>query len=70
MDSTMIALSGGEDYEILFTVPIANFDKIKDNPNFSIIGHITAENQGMNLVTRANQEIELKAQGWNALKSE
>ncbi len=70
MDSTMIALSGGEDYEILFTVPIANFDKIKDNPNFSIIGHITAENQGMNLVTRANQEIELKAQGWNALKGE
>ncbi len=70
MDSTMIALSGGEDYEILFTVPISNFDKIKDNPNFSIIGHITAENQGMNLVTRANQEIELKAQGWNALKSE
>ena len=67
MDSTMIALSGGEDYEILFTVSIANFDKIKDNPNFSIIGHITAENQGMNLVTRANQEIELKAQGWNAL---
>ncbi|ARV07069.1 thiamine-phosphate kinase [Polaribacter sp. SA4-10] len=70
MDSTMIALSGGEDYELLFTVPIADFDKIKDNPNFSIIGHITAETQGMNLVTRANQEIELKAQGWNALKGE
>ena len=43
---------------------------IKANPNFSIIGHITAENQGLNLVTRANQEIELKAQGWNALKEE
>jgi thiamine-monophosphate kinase len=69
LDSTMVALSGGEDYELLFTVPIADFDKIKGNPNFSIIGHITAENQGLNLVTRANQEIELKAQGWNALES-
>ena len=70
LDSTMVALSGGEDYELLFTVPIADFDKIKGNPNFSIIGHITAENQGLNLVTRAEQEIELKAQGWNGLKKE
>ncbi|TXD50027.1 thiamine-phosphate kinase [Polaribacter sp. IC073] len=70
LDSTMVALSGGEDYELLFTVPIAAFESIKTNPNFSIIGHITAENQGLNLVTRASQEIELKAQGWNALKNE
>jgi thiamine-monophosphate kinase len=68
LDSTMVALSGGEDYELLFTVPIADFEGIKGNPNFSIIGHITAEGQGLNLVTRANQEIELKAQGWNPLK--
>ena len=69
LDSTMVALSGGEDYELLFTVPIADFEAIKGNPNFSIIGHITAENQGLNLVTRASQEIELKAQGWNALQN-
>jgi thiamine-monophosphate kinase len=68
IDSTMVALSGGEDYELLFTVPISGFEGIKGNPNFSIIGHITAENQGMNLVTRASQEIELKAQGWNSDK--
>jgi thiamine-monophosphate kinase len=70
LDSTMVALSGGEDYELLFTVPIADFDNIKGNPNFSIIGHVTAENQGLNLITRAGQEIELKAQGWNGLKKD
>ncbi len=70
LDSTMVALSGGEDYELLFTVPIADFDKIKGNPNFSIIGHITEENQGLQLITRGNQEIELKAQGWNAMQEE
>ena len=70
MDSTMIALSGGEDYELLFTVPIADYDKIKGNPNLTIIGHVTEESQGMNLVTRANQEIELKAQGWNSFDKE
>ena len=68
LDSTMVALSGGEDYELLFTVSISDFDKIKGNPNLTVIGHITEENQGLNLVTRANQEVELKAQGWNSMK--
>jgi thiamine-monophosphate kinase len=70
IDSTMVALSGGEDYELLFTVPISDFEKVKGNPHLSIIGHITEKAAGMNLVTRANQELELKAQGWNALKNE
>ena len=70
LDSTMVALSGGEDYELLFTIPIADFDKIKGNPNFSIIGHITEESQGLQLITRGNQEIELKAQGWNAMQED
>ncbi len=69
LDATMVALSGGEDYELLFTIPINDFDKIKGNPNFSVVGHITGENEGLKLVTRANQELELKAQGWNALKN-
>ena len=68
MDSTMIALSGGEDYELLFTVSIDDYDKIKGNPNLTVIGHITEKDKGINLVTRANQEIELKAQGWNSFK--
>lgn len=70
LDSTMVALSGGEDYELLFTVPIADFEKVKGNPHLSIIGHITDKVAGLNLVTRAGQELELKAQGWNALTEE
>jgi len=64
MDSTTIALSGGEDYELLFTVKMDDFPKIKGNPNFSIIGHITNEKEGVNLVTRANEKIPLIARGW------
>ncbi len=70
IDSTMVALSGGEDYELLFTLPIADFDKIKGNPNLTVIGHITEENQGVNLITRGNQSIKLKAQGWNSFNEE
>ena len=70
IDSTMVALSGGEDYELLFTVSIKDFDKIKGNPHFTIIGHIIDENEGMNLVTRGNQQIKLKAQGWNSFNTE
>jgi thiamine-monophosphate kinase len=68
LDAATIALSGGEDYELLFTVTMNDFDKIKGNPNFSIIGHITQESEGVNLVTRANTLIPIKARGWNALK--
>ena len=65
IDSTTIALNGGEDYELLFTVNQKDFDKIKGNPNFTIIGHMTEEREGMHLVTRGNQKIPMKAQGWN-----
>ncbi|MCT8339174.1 thiamine-phosphate kinase [Flavobacteriaceae bacterium TK19130] len=70
LDSTTIALSGGEDYELLFTIDTADFDKIKGNPHLSVIGHINAKNEGMHLVTRANTKIPLKARGWNALSDE
>ena len=68
LDSTMVALSGGEDYELLFTISIDDYNKMKANPHFTVIGHITEEREGMKLITRANQELKLKAQGWNALK--
>ena len=67
MDSTVVALNGGEDYELLFTVAQTDFEKIKANPNFSIIGHITDKSEGINLITRANQKMELTAQGWDAM---
>jgi len=70
MDSTTIALSGGEDYELLFTVSQEDFPKIKANPNFTIIGHMTDASEGMNLITRANEKIALRAQGWNSLEDE
>jgi len=70
MDSTTIALSGGEDYELLFTVSQEDFPKIKANPNFTIIGHMAEASEGMHLITRGNQKIELKAQGWNSLENE
>ncbi len=67
IDSTTVAINGGEDYELLFTIPIEDFDKIKGNPNFTIIGHMTEESEGIHLVTRANTKIALKARGWNPL---
>lgn len=70
IDSTMVALSGGEDYELLFTISIDDYDKIKGNPHLTVIGHITEEVSGLKLVTRANQELELKAQGWNSFTGE
>ena len=67
LDSTTIALSGGEDYELLFTIAQADYDKIKGNPNFTVIGYITDKSEGVNLVTRAGQFIPIIAKGWNAL---
>ncbi len=67
IDSTTIAINGGEDYELLFTVKLEDFEKIKGNPNLTVIGHMTSPSQGTNLVTRAGSSIALKARGWNAL---
>lgn len=61
------ALNGGEDYELLFTIPVADHDKIKDNPSIKVIGHITDEASGYHLES-SGQLIELKAQGWGHLE--
>lgn len=69
LDPTVCALSGGEDYELLFTVKQADHDKIKHHPDISIIGYITEPEAGCHLVSRTGHVHELKAQGWNAFKS-
>ncbi|HTO36011.1 MAG TPA: thiamine-phosphate kinase [Flavobacterium sp.] len=68
VDSTTIAINGGEDYELLFTIPIVDFDKIKGNPNLTVIGHITKAEEGIHIITRASEKIPLIARGWNAMK--
>ena len=64
------ALNGGEDYELLFTVPIADHEKVASMKNVHIIGHIAGESMGNAMITRDGMELELRAQGWNPLKEE
>lgn len=64
------ALNGGEDYELLFTVPQSDYEKIKNLTDISVIGYITDKNSGVNLITPQGTAIPLKAQGWDALKFE
>lgn len=66
MDSTTIALSGGEDYELLFTINQSDYPKIKANPNLTVIGHIIDKKEGAHLITRGETKVALTAQGWNS----
>ena len=68
MNVTTCAMNGGEDYELLFTVPIGDYEKVNAMEGVKIIGHVTNESFGTQLITRDNQEFEIRAQGWNPLK--
>ena len=68
MNVTTCALNGGEDYELLFTVPLTEHEKVAAMKGVKVIGHITKPELGCGLITRDGQEFELKAQGWNPLK--
>lgn len=66
LDSTICALNGGEDYELLFTIAQGDYEKIKNAKGISIIGHITDKTSGINLISRSGTQLPLAAQGWDA----
>ena len=66
LDPTICALSGGEDYELLFTLPQSAYEKIKNNPMITVIGHMTAPAEGRKMISKSNIVHDLKAQGWKA----
>lgn len=66
LDPGVVALNGGEDYELLFTIKQTDFDKIKGNPNFTVIGHMTDKSAGIQLIAKNGTQHELSAQGWDA----
>ncbi len=68
LDPSICALNGGEDYELLFTIKQADYEKIKNDVDISIIGHITEKNSGVKMISKSDVVHELKAQGWNAFK--
>ena len=70
IDSTTIALNGGEDYELLMTISQEDYPKIKANPNLTVVGYMTEKERGMHLVTRGGEMIPLIAKGWNALNGQ
>ena len=70
LDSSLVALSGGEDYELLFTIDQKKFPKIKGNPNFTVLGHVTEKEEGAYLISRNNSKIPLTAQGWDSFTSD
>ena len=68
IDPTTAALSGGEDYELLFTVKPSDYEKIKDQPMISPVGFMTEKALGAQLITASGQQVKLRAQGWDALR--
>jgi thiamine-monophosphate kinase len=69
IDPTACALSGGEDYELLFTIPQSDYEKIILNSNVSVVGYMTSPEEGKHIITKGGNKHELVAQGWNHMKS-
>ena len=69
LDPTACALSGGEDYELLFTVPQEDYDKLVLNEQISVIGYMTEPEKGKKIITKGGNTFDITAQGWNAFAS-
>ena len=70
LDPTMCALNGGEDYELVFAIDLSDYEKIKNHPMFTVIGHFLNESEGQTLTAKDGSNHALEAQGWNALKED
>jgi thiamine-monophosphate kinase len=70
LEPVTCALNGGEDYELLFTIPLEHYDKVRFREGISVIGHIVPAEEGMHLVTEAGENIPLRAQGWDGISRE
>lgn len=70
LDPTTCALNGGEDYELLFTINADDFEKIKGNPDFTVIGYLSDKNSGVNLISKSNTVHPISAQGWDSFKKD
>ena len=69
IDPTTFALNGGEDYELLFTIKQADYEKLKNIEDVSVVGHMTEESAGLNLISRSGTQVPIVAQGWDAFLS-
>lgn len=70
INATTAALNGGEDYELLFTIPLSDYEKIKNHPDFTVIGHMKEADTTATLITHLNEEITITAQGWNSFNKQ
>lgn len=66
IDATTGIMNGGEDYELLFTLPQSAYEKVQNDKDITIIGYVTEKSQGNNMITNGEQKVELKAQGWTS----
>lgn len=70
LDPTTCALNGGEDYELLFTINADDFEKIKGNPDITVIGYLSDKNSGVNLISKSNTVHPISAQGWDSFRKD
>jgi len=69
LDPLTIMLNGGEDYEVLFTIPQSDYEKVRNHPDISVIGYVKSADEGVNIYTKGDHLVPVTAQGWNHFKA-